>query len=98
MFLDPICHWSRIFLDRDAAQNIERDRLRGSVGKVMAILRDVEDNGPCGSPVHKAPLAQLDRASDFGSEGWGFDSLRACQFGFGTLFSILLSSQATVAN
>jgi hypothetical protein len=24
-----------------------------------------------------APVAQLDRASDFGSEGWGFDSLRA---------------------
>ena len=23
-----------------------------------------------------APVAQLDRASDFGSEGWGFDSLR----------------------
>ena len=26
-----------------------------------------------------APVAQLDRASDFGSEGWGFDSLRACK-------------------
>ena len=26
---------------------------------------------------HKhGPVAQLDRASDFGSEGWGFDSLR----------------------
>jgi hypothetical protein len=25
-----------------------------------------------------APVAQLDRASDFGSEGWGFESLRAC--------------------
>ena len=24
-----------------------------------------------------APVAQLDRASDFGSEGWGFESLRA---------------------
>lgn len=24
-----------------------------------------------------APLAQLDRASDYGSEGWGFESLRA---------------------
>ena len=24
----------------------------------------------------KAPLAQLDRASDYGSEGWGFDSSR----------------------
>ena len=25
-----------------------------------------------------APVAQLDRASDFGSEGWGFEPLRAC--------------------
>ena len=25
-----------------------------------------------------APVAQLDRASDYGSEGWGFESLRAC--------------------
>ena len=24
-----------------------------------------------------APVAQLDRASDFGSDGWGFDSLQA---------------------
>lgn len=24
-----------------------------------------------------APVAQLDRAPDFGSGGWGFDSLRA---------------------
>ena len=23
------------------------------------------------------PVAQLDRASDYGSEGWGFESLRA---------------------
>ena len=27
---------------------------------------------------YSAPLAQLDRASDYGSEGWGFESLRAC--------------------
>ena len=27
--------------------------------------------------VKRAPVAQLDRASDFGSEGWGFKSLRA---------------------
>src|SRR6516165_8270094 len=25
----------------------------------------------------QAPVAQLDRAADFGSAGWGFDSLRA---------------------
>jgi hypothetical protein len=28
---------------------------------------------------HRGPVAQLDRASDFGSEGWGFDSLRGRQ-------------------
>ncbi len=27
--------------------------------------------------MRSAPVAQLDRASDYGSEGWGFDSLRA---------------------
>jgi hypothetical protein len=27
----------------------------------------------------RGPVAQLDRASDFGSEGWGFDSLRGRQ-------------------
>jgi hypothetical protein len=26
---------------------------------------------------HPALVAQLDRASDYGSEGWGFESLRA---------------------
>ena len=48
-----------------------------------------DDSGlPCGvestSPVHShrdvtsadGPVAQLDRASAFGAEGWGFDSLR----------------------
>ena len=28
--------------------------------------------------VSLAPVAQLDRASDYGSGGWGFESLRAC--------------------
>jgi hypothetical protein len=32
-----------------------------------------------GSKFHSGPVAQLDRASDFGSEGWGFDSLRGRQ-------------------
>jgi hypothetical protein len=30
--------------------------------------------------VPHAPLAQLDRASDYGSEGWEFDSLRVRHF------------------
>jgi hypothetical protein len=28
-------------------------------------------------PIAFAPLAQLDRAFDYGSKGWGFESLRA---------------------
>src|SRR5256885_1558145 len=28
-------------------------------------------------PLRGAPVAQLDRASDYGSEGWGFESLSA---------------------
>ena len=32
--------------------------------------------GRCRSFFISAPLAQLDRAPDFGSGGWGFDSLR----------------------
>ncbi len=27
--------------------------------------------------IYQAPVAQLDRASVFGTEGWGFESLRA---------------------
>ena len=30
-----------------------------------------------GGPGHWAPVAQLDRALDYGSRGWGFESLRA---------------------
>ena len=32
----------------------------------------------CINYLFHAPVAQLDRASDFGSEGWGFESLQAC--------------------
>ena len=33
----------------------------------------------CLNNLTHAPVAQLDRASDFGSEGWGFESLQACK-------------------
>ncbi len=36
-----------------------------------------------------APVAQLDRASDYGSEGWGFESSRAYQL----IFTIHLHSK-----
>src|SRR6266498_371162 len=32
------------------------------------------------SGIFRAPVAQLDRAPDYGSGGWGFESLRARQF------------------
>lgn len=31
-------------------------------------------------PFQNAPVAQLDRASDYGSEGWEFESLRVYSF------------------
>ncbi len=37
--------------------------LKNRAGYIACVKRDF------------APLAQLDRASDFGSEGWGFESL-----------------------
>ena len=33
---------------------------------------------------YEVPVAQLDRASDYESEGWEFDSLRARQKNFNT--------------
>ena len=49
------------------------------------VAPNVAGSNPVGHPLtlrfahsgSRAPVAQLDRASDFGSEGWGFKSLRA---------------------
>ena len=58
----------------------------------MAELADAQDLKSCGerSPyrfdsgprhhLNKAPVAQLDRAFDYGSRGYGFDSYRARHF------------------
>ena len=51
----------------------KRKKLFTNGEKVAIIIRHVEESVPC------APVAQLDRASDSGSEGWGFESLRAYQ-------------------
>ena len=47
------------------------------LGPVIRLLRDLR--GSLGSITFRslAPVAQLDRASDYGSEGWGFEFLRA---------------------
>ena len=39
----------------------------------------VMGSNPIAHPMFSALVAQLDRAVDFGSKGWGFDSLRARQ-------------------
>ena len=48
---------------------VERFSYEGVVCQINAI----------DAALRAAPVAQLDRASDFGSEGWGFESLRARQ-------------------
>ena len=61
----------------DAARNLEagkslgRKRTEFGSSQVPHDAADVRMNWR-----KHGPVAQLDRASDFGSEGWGFDSLR----------------------
>ena len=43
-------------------------------------------------PPENAPIAQLDRASDYGSEGWGFDSSWAYFF----IINILIAPRNNV--
>ena len=43
------------------------------------------------------PVAQLDRASDFGSEGWGFESLQA-RIDYKELTSILATQEKCVCH
>ena len=45
-----------------------------------------------------APVAQLDRASDFGSEGWGFESLRACYISIISIMRFTLESKVISFN
>ena len=43
-------------------------------------LNRVRPSSPDLSGIGRAPVAQLDRASDYESEGWRFDSFRARHF------------------
>ena len=55
-------------------------RLRGETGvRSWGRMTGRPRSGPLGSPRSGCPalVAQLDRASDYGSEGWGFESLQA---------------------
>ncbi len=47
----------------------------------IAIIRDITVSAVAAGS--DALVAQLDRASDYGSEGWGFESLRARQISAG---------------
>ena len=71
---DRVTHATKSLLLRDGPTD-EAERMTGRLDAadcavVGGIGGKVESNGP---------VAQLDRASDFGSEGWGFDSLRGRQ-------------------
>ena len=48
------------------------------------VVPDVAGSIPVSHPklFRRAPVAQLDRATDFESEGRGFESLQACQINF----------------
>ena len=50
---------------------------------IILIVDKISKNNDSPLTTHQqAPVAQLDRASDFGSEGWGFESLRARDLDF----------------
>jgi hypothetical protein len=55
-----------------------RNPLAKSVAFNRSVALSMEDRAAqVGRRVVFAPVAQLDRASDYGSEGWGFESSRA---------------------
>ena len=51
----------------------------GGVGKFNPVSQPLKTKGFFVSLTPPAPIAQLDRASDYGSGGWGFNSLWAHQ-------------------
>jgi hypothetical protein len=53
---------------------------RSAVKKVKKGL--AQSSAPLYLPLHNAPVAQLDRASDYESEGRTFESFRARHFSF----------------
>ena len=49
----------------------------GRIGPAFGVRVAFERRRVSGEAVDDAPIAQLDRALDYGSKGWGFDSSRA---------------------
>jgi hypothetical protein len=63
--------------DRLASRDLTRGRkIRGARAEIPLALAD---ESLLLLALFRAPVAQLDRASDYGSEGLGFDSLRVRQ-------------------
>src|SRR5208282_6339664 len=69
--------WARDWPQRTCVLMLQRQadfRRRGMIRGELQCR--IESAGERMSLPADGPVAQLDRASDFGSEGWGFDSLR----------------------
>ena len=65
------------------------NRPRAGIGRQAGLRDQCRKRRTGSSPVvgmfrlYPAPVAQLDRVSDYGSEGWGFESSRAHFVDFG---------------
>ena len=74
---DSVATWPSVYYvgcaTGEVAESAEGSRLLSG----YRAKSSVQGSNPCLSA--KAPLAQMDRASDYESEGRGFDSLRAHQ-------------------
>src|SRR5512135_2853987 len=51
--------------------------MRRGLPRLFFLPRTLKSGGLFATLPLPAPVAQLDRASDYGSEGWGFEFLRA---------------------
>ena len=60
------------------AEFISRKKFQEN-GEIFIYLHPGKDT--TGKFLKNGPVAQLDRASDYGSEGWGFDSSRSRKAG-----------------
>ncbi len=71
--------------------------LSGWLGKTGPEVRILSSPPVASASARSAPLAQLDRASDYGSEGWGFKSSRARHFIVFAACLLLLAGPASAA-
>ena len=62
----------------DVSENLE---LRYLTELALELLTGgyFEVASPLDSPIAPGACSSMDRASDYGSEGWGFESLQACE-------------------